>query len=137
MKKPKFLQSFLDYRHAIKQKNYLNSDKCKISDLTYEVDCLKNQIDSALSIIHQLEHEKIVEELEERKKEDKRTDPFSADKWKVVYDADHNVSTVYFNGQELYGVQEFKVDFDAALDGQTPRLTYEGYGSIDIETESE
>ena len=144
MKKPEFLQRldlYMEMRRNKKRAKRFNkikkTPKYKIDQLEMQLKNQNERLQDALNSVHKLEDEKRCKEIAERKAERERTDPFKADKWKVVYDPNGKISTVYFNDQELYGVQRFDVDFDSATEGQTPRFTLESYGSITIETESE
>ena len=141
MKLPKFLQSFLNERevkrHIKKMEKAQSKPQYQIEMLRQDVDKVDELSKKTLDLINQVLNERTQEELKKRREYEDQTDPFKADKWKVVYDAKGQVSTVYFNGQELYGVTRFDIDFDPTTNGQTPLFTYEGHGSIEIITESE
>lgn len=142
MKKPKFLQR-LSAKRAAKQRDKLEkkahkfqqSDKGRILELERIVKEQKNEIDWNTSFIEALKNERRQQEMEQYRQEQERTDPFKADKWKVVYNPKGQLSKVYLNGQQLHGAQNFSIDIDA--DNQTPYFNYYGSGSVEVITESE
>lgn len=140
MKKPKFLQRYLDKRDIKKMKKLRNTPEFQIEQLNSTLKRQEERLGEVKTKLSVLEAEKRLKVLEEEAKEKERTDPYKADQWKVVYDPQHKLSTVYFNGQELYGAREFHVDFDGTQLGdykQIPIISYEGHGSVEIITESE
>ena len=141
MKQLNFLQRYLKKRRDRKwEKRFEKIKKTpeyKIKQLQDQIDKQNTILEATQAFINRVDEQDRKDFIQAHKEELDRTDPFKADKWKVVYDTKGKVSTVYFNGQELYGVSRFDIDFDASVNGQQPCFTYEGYGSVEVVTESE
>lgn len=100
-------------------------------------------------VIEQNEKKKQEEKEKQQRKEElkrkahkenlkrKANSPFRHDKYKVIYNADKELSTVYINGIEMKGVQVFSYSWDADERGQIPIITLRGYGSVETQTLSE
>lgn len=140
MKKLNFLQRYLIKRQGKKNKKILNSNEYKIGSLEHDMEQMREYVHNLNASISDLSRQSNLKRLTEEKEERKKTDPYRADKWKVIYNADKKLSEVYLNGVQLYGARSFAIDFDGTQNNKykdVPIISYEGYGSVDILTESE
>lgn len=69
--------------------------------------------------------------LEKHRKESDKTRWNKADKYRLVYDANKELTSVFINDKQMYGIADVSIDFDGK--NQCPRITLIGYGSIETE----
>ncbi len=127
MKKPKFLQRFIHRKAIRKQK--AEYEKWKNEETLQRIQSLEDSLNS-------IEQKAIQKKVEQRREEDKLTDPFIQDNYEIVYDSKGNYKTVFFNGIPLNGVNSIEIETDG-IGHEKALLTLRVFGRINVLTEEE
>ena len=100
---------------------------CQLERQVYSVnEKINNLTDEAIRIRQE-------RESKERKELNEKTKWNKADKYKLVYNPEKELTAVYINGHPMYGANEVSVEIDG--DNQCPLVRFAGYGSVTVETE--